>query len=77
MDVVLENHLVLQLLLDDVDDVELAILGHHHEIFVGVEGQEAPPFVLCEAFDQESALLEQLYQSSKVSVGQDFPYLHR
>ena len=51
LNIVLENHFVLALLLDDINDEESSITRHQAEILLGVEGQEAPLVPLSDSFD--------------------------
>ena len=52
LNIVLENHFVLALLLDDINDEESSITRHQAEIFLGVEGQEAPLVPLADTINQ-------------------------
>ena len=49
--VVLEDDFVTKLLLDDVDNENTAIIGHHDQVFFGVERDKAPLIPLGDAFD--------------------------
>ena len=49
--VVLEDHLVLQLLLDDVDDEESPVVRHHHQVLLRVERDQAPLVPLRDPLD--------------------------